>query len=127
MYEIMLKDGGSREVHDHGFEFKDRIANAQQKIEKAKKELTDANISKHKGRMREIVDKITEAHHFIAHLEQEAADVKINLPKKAQGTIDETKRKLEKVEAMIAAQKPICEGVRRIVDASKLRQTEGQR
>ena len=78
--------------------------------------------------MQEINDKVTKGQHFIDQLRREAADRKRNRPQQVfQDAIADTNRKLEKVEAMIAVRNPICQGVRKIIDASKLRQTEGQR
>ena len=112
------------DVHRGFFKFEDLIANAQKEIEDARKELRDATRPK---TMQEINDKVTKGQHFIDQLRREAADRKRNRPQVLQDAIADTNRKLEKVEAMIAVRNPICQGVRRVVDASKLRQTEGQR
>ena len=98
------------------------IANAQTEIIKATEELKEATRSIHNKKTRhEIEDKITNRHHFIDWLDEK------HRPQMFQDAIDDTNRKLEKVEAMIAVRTPICQGVRLIVDASNLGHTEGQK
>ena len=120
-FQILLKERDDLPDVHQGFKFEDLIANAQKEIESATLELKDATRSNHKKRMHEIEDKITNKHHFIYQLRKSAR------PQMFQDAIDDTNRKLEKVEAMIAVRTPICQGVRLIVDASNLGHTEGQK